>query len=649
MRKLILLLSAIILWPSLTYGQNALHTNVAQGNVSGYVTVLPSAAITVTPSNLVFTTSSSTTIAPQPIIADLNGNYSFYAATCQTYTITITAAGFPGYTYNWTSPEVNGGVCNSINKIRYVDPLNLAGWFGSDPGAWINSAAGSGGVKIQLTSGTFIATTPIVLPTGTTLDGTGSGNASCASAQTCLEEANGANLAAFITATGAGVSINNMYIYGNLTNNAGSLDGIVANQTKFSLNYSKVDSFKRNNWVLAGATEDTRCLNSESFNAGNNGVEIQTGATDIFFTTCVMVNNTLYNVHSTGLVGGIHIIGGDYSGTAGSSDCIFLDGTASTVNTSQIVGIAINPCFGHGIHVINGNSIVISGNYISNVGRGTNNTFDGVNFNNFGDATISGNSIVDGSATCAGHSCMRYGINIAAESQKNELGPNTIRGAQTSAYNPGASDDVLGGPANTNNFLGGTLNLNGPTAQISMVNKSASSTTVYGSSVAGDANARFNFAAGGQMFWGPGNAASDVNVSRTGVGILTNSGTYQQVQTISNQGNPCTNGEIALSGGWQSTGSATVTAVAGLGQTCSWVITTGTTTAASPTITDTLTNPLPTATTVCEINIHGGTHTAAAGEGFLNTTLSATAPVFTFIGTPTAGGTTYFIIRRCGP
>lgn len=117
---------------------------------------------------------------------------------------------------------------------------------------------------------------------------------------------------------------------------------------------------------------------------------------------------------------------------------------------------------------------------------------------------------------------------------------------------------------------------------------------------------------------------------------------------IASKGTACTNGELALSAGWQSTGSATVTAVAGTGQTCSWTITTGTTTAANPTVTDTLTNAML-ATTVCEMNIHGGTHTAVAGEGFQQTTLSATAPIFTFNGTPTAGGTTYFVTRRCGP
>ncbi len=112
---------------------------------------------------------------------------------------------------------------------------------------------------------------------------------------------------------------------------------------------------------------------------------------------------------------------------------------------------------------------------------------------------------------------------------------------------------------------------------------------------------------------------------------------------------PCTNGELALSAGWQSSGAATVTAALGTGQTCSWTITTGTTTAANPTITDTLTNALPTATTVCWMNIYGGTHVAVAGESLRQTTLSATAPIFTANFTPTNTGATYFVTRGCGP
>jgi hypothetical protein len=109
-------------------------------------------------------------------------------------------------------------------------------------------------------------------------------------------------------------------------------------------------------------------------------------------------------------------------------------------------------------------------------------------------------------------------------------------------------------------------------------------------------------------------------------------------------GNPCTNGELALSAGWGSTAAAS--AVAGVGQTCQWTITSGGSgQAANPTITDTLTNPLPGATTVCEMRMVGGNGTATLIN---QTTLSSTAPVFTFGGTPVTSDT-YFVVRRCGP
>lgn len=132
-------------------------------------------------------------------------------------------------------------------------------------------------------------------------------------------------------------------------------------------------------------------------------------------------------------------------------------------------------------------------------------------------------------------------------------------------------------------------------------------------------------------------------------GSFTGSAAFRATQQIADQGTACTNGELALSAGWQSTGVATVTAAAGNGQTCSWTITTGTTTAANPTVTDTLTNPLPGATTVCWMNIYGGTHVAVAGESLRQTSLSATAPIFTANFTPTNTGATYFVTRVCGP
>jgi hypothetical protein len=99
---------------------------------------------------------------------------------------------------------------------------------------------------------------------------------------------------------------------------------------------------------------------------------------------------------------------------------------------------------------------------------------------------------------------------------------------------------------------------------------------------------------------------------------------FRATQEIADQGAACTNAELSLSRRWAASGSATVP------ETFEWTITAGTTTSANPIVTDTLTNALPTASTVCEMIITGGTRTAVASDSFDQTTLSATAPVFTF-------------------
>jgi hypothetical protein len=123
----------------------------------------------------------------------------------------------------------------------------------------------------------------------------------------------------------------------------------------------------------------------------------------------------------------------------------------------------------------------------------------------------------------------------------------------------------------------------------------------------------------------------------------TGTGGYKAAEFIANQGSVCTNGELALSANWGA--SATATAVAGTGQTCQWTITANGTTGANPTVTDTLTNALPAATTVCDMHMVGGTGTATLIN---QTSLSATAPIFTFGGTPVSLST-YIVVRRCGP
>lgn len=142
----------------------------------------------------------------------------------------------------------------------------------------------------------------------------------------------------------------------------------------------------------------------------------------------------------------------------------------------------------------------------------------------------------------------------------------------------------------------------------------------------------------------PSSPFLDANVGIGGYfnvgGLVGSKGVYSNVASA------CTNGELALSAGWGST--ATVTAVSGKGQHCRWTITSnGSGAGANPTITDTLLNALPDATTDCLMYMVGG------GTGTFNmmgqTSLSQTAPVFTFFGTPAGAGATYNVERICGP
>lgn len=122
-------------------------------------------------------------------------------------------------------------------------------------------------------------------------------------------------------------------------------------------------------------------------------------------------------------------------------------------------------------------------------------------------------------------------------------------------------------------------------------------------------------------------------------------GTIRSSLHVSDQGTACANGNIALSAGWGTTAAATN--ARGQGQTCEWTITaSGTGQAASPTITWTVPTALPSANVLCEGSVKGGTQ--ATPSTIDHTTLSATAPIFTYNGTPTAAAT-LFVLLRCGP
>lgn len=62
--------------------------------------------------------------------------------------------------------------CNNLGNVRCIDPTNLAGWSGSDAGAWINSArtdCGTQDCSIKIAPGTYSVSTPITFTHNTAL------------------------------------------------------------------------------------------------------------------------------------------------------------------------------------------------------------------------------------------------------------------------------------------------------------------------------------------------------------------------------------------------------------------------------------------------------------------------------------------------
>lgn len=113
---------------------------------------------------------------------------------------------------------------------------------------------------------------------------------------------------------------------------------------------------------------------------------------------------------------------------------------------------------------------------------------------------------------------------------------------------------------------------------------------------------------------------------------------------LSNQGTALVTGNIALSGNF-GTGAA-VSAPHGFNQSFDFTITNGSAAVgANPTVTVTLPNALPAATTSCSLVQTGGTNAVLL---FDQTTLSATAPIFTLQGTPTVN-LTFHVHGSCGP
>jgi hypothetical protein len=549
------------------------------------------------------------------------GNTTFTAIPAGNYTVTVSGVGINTYSYAYTvGSQPNGGTSNpsSLNSIIFVDGVTYKQ--SPDIGIGINAAYAAlpvTGGTIVIPPGSFNFATPIVI--GTQFKpariecGGGAALTYTPTSGTAITFDYGDNDGFHNRAAGIFNCILNgpssgtvtMLRLGNTPAGANGAEGFVMANTKMNCQNTSCTG------VIWGSNTWGTMLRDDSIAAGvalnfpsgitNSGEDIELQHTFIYGVTggyvgCVTLNSSFFI-----MLGGsiddcqlVHI----GSGTAVGA---YLNGV-HIENPGQRADSLANPAliFQAGDHTLSGVQILQDAS--SGVTKGQEISVTGGNLEIFGGKYTSLATIAD----------------LVTDSG---TGVVTIDGVPASFTGSGFT--AIGNVTSS-----GALD-------VSWINGTANSAVEWCWS---SGCRRYDY-----PNLGPGNYQLAATVQNI---------TQQDSLFIANQGSVCTNGELALSAGWQVTGSASVTAVAGLGQTCSWTITTGTTTSANPTITDTLTNALPAATTRCWMFLEYGpasTHTAAAGEGFAQTTLSATAPVFTFNGTPTAAGKTYLVVRTCGP
>lgn len=525
---------------------------------------------------------------------DSAGNWGAWVASGQySYTITIAGLNYGPYVVNFGVPAgtaltLGATTVTSLNNIVYADQQT-----GADPCVKVNAAVallptGGGIVDARGFQGNFACSVEMDI-----------GNVS-SKPITLLTPNQGTWTA---TMTGGTFDVLKVFNksqvigYGSgegqpFTFSAGASSNLdsVCGTTATTSQYVRMEGFACN--AVAGATVANAVLHIQ-------GLNDESYVGHITATTASTTANKILWVHASCCSATIEMINAEGFGTAGAIPCTFGSTSGDAIQGLKVRSLScVHP--GSGLH-----NFVDNQNNVGHVG----NSFDNIYME-----VITGGDLVTSFAAITSTTA-----SSTADTFNGLLGSVDLGGS--SRY---VLDIASGGLAIVNNLNMGTVSTNA----INDHNGAGKTLTAAVATTIGSYNTTTL-----PLYFGP----------------TTAFGSSRATAQISDQGSVCTNGELVLSAGWQSTGTATVTAVAGNGQTCSWTITTGTTTGAAPTVTDTLTNALPAATTVCELNIHGGTHTAVAGEGFTQTTLSATAPIFTFIGTPGAAGVTYFVTRRCGP
>ncbi len=312
---------------------------------------------------------------------------------------------------------------------------------GTNDHTTINSAltaadpAGSGrkSGKVQLFAGTYTLGGSISVPNNTTLAGSGMGTL------ITIPNSLNVNFSAIVnsdTTTGTGVTLQDLRLDGNKTNQSASNIGMTGVEFTNMGGGSgsgvrpgaKLTNIQSNNWYLNGAGTGSFCqqgsgicLYTSSSNTITNNTIIANSSRGI--SIIAGANNTVANntVQGNG-VHGVSINGG--TGTTITGNTVEGNGNSGIIvenaaNFNTITGNSLQSNAIAGI-LVSSNSNVASGNKIHNNGGGTTN--NGIYLTTADSNTIVGNDITDTSA-----SSNNYAVNITdAASDTNYLADNTL-------------------------------------------------------------------------------------------------------------------------------------------------------------------------------------------------------------------------------